>query len=547
MLNGGSRSTAHVPSAPPPEELSPSLPYLAGMSHYDAIVIGAGHNGLTSAAYLARAGRKVLVLERRDILGGACTTEEVWPGYYISTAAYLCSLLHPLIIEDLELARYGFEVYRRQCGGFAPFPDGSHLMIFPDADRMRAEMDRFCPRDSEAYFQLEADVERAADILEPFFFGPSPSLGQLADAYVSAGAKDLFEQFFTLSVRALLERRFSDERLMAVLATDGLIGTAAGVSDPGTAYVMLHHYMGRALGARGIWGYVRGGMGNISKALAGSAQAHGAEIRLGAEVLCILVRNDRAVGVGLETGEEIYADSILSNADLRRTCSLLRKEVVPPAIRQALKWAGTDGVSCKINMAVTELPNFTLMPGTEPGPQHLGTVHLAPTMDFLDRAWNDAREGRPSNEPMVEVYIQTATDRSLSPSGKHILSCFTQYFPRHLAEGLSEAEEAERYADRVLEIIAQHAPNVLASVEARQVLTPKGIEERFGIFGGNIFHGDITPDQMFGGRMGLQSAYTGLPGLYVCGSAAYPGGCVSGIPGYNAAIEALAVKGCVPA
>lgn len=515
-----------------------ALGMILDMNRYDAIVLGAGHNGLTCAAYLSRAGKRVLVLERREILGGACTTEEVWPGYHISTAAYLCSLLHPQIIEDLELKQHGFEVYRRECGGFAPFPDGSHLLLYPDAERTRQELQRFSPEDVDAYFQFEEDVERAADILEPHFFGPSPSMGKVADAYRAAGAIELFERFFTLSVRELLERRFTDERLMAVLATDGLIGTAAGVSDQGTAYVLLHHYMGKALGTRGIWGYVRAGMGSITKSLARSAEAKGAEIRLGAEVDRILVKGDRIFGIALKSGDEIEAEMVFSNADLRRTCSLLPDDSVPSNLRSALKSARTEGISCKINMAVSELPDFTAMPGTAPGPQHLGTVHLAPTMDFLDAAWQDAKQGIPSREPMVEVYIQTATDQSLSPPGKHILSCFTQYFPRTLADGLDDCEEGERYADRVLEIIARYAPNVPASVEARQVLTPKGIEERFGILGGNIFHGDITPDQMFGGRMGLQGAATGLPGLYICGSAAYPGGCVSGMPGYNAAMEA---------
>lgn len=537
------KGSSCAPRLPPTgNELFGSLRYDSNMNSYEAILIGAGHNGLTCAGYLARAGRRILVLERRDIVGGACNTEEVWPGYHISTAAYLCSLLHPKIVDDLELHKFGFEVYRRECGGFAPFPDGSCLMLYPDAERTRAELLRFAPTDVHSYFRFEEDVESAAEILEPLFFGPSPTMGHVADAYASAGAPELFEQFFTLSVRELLERRFTDERLMAVLATDGLIGTAAGVSDKGTAYVLLHHYMGRVLGARGIWGYVRGGMGNITKAMARSAEAHGAEIRLNAEVDRILVRDGRSVGVVLKNGDEILADAVFSNADLTRTVSLLPSEAVPEHLTRSLTTARVEGISCKINMAVSELPDFTLMPGKEPGPQHLGTAHLAPSMDFLDRAWHDARDGIPSVEPMVEVYIQTATDRSLSPPGKHILSCFTQYFPRTLADGLDEQQEAERYADRVLEIIARYAPNVPASVEKRQVLTPKGIEERFGILGGNIFHGDITPDQMFGGRMGLKGAETGVPGLYVCGSAAYPGGCVSGVPGFNAAAEFLAEK-----
>ncbi len=515
-------------------------------THYDAIVIGSGHNGLAAAAYLARAGRRVLVLESRDILGGATVTEETWPGYHVSTASYLCSLLHPQIVQDLELRRYGFEVYRRETGGFAPFPDGSRLLLYPDEGRTRAELERFCPRDADAYFRFESDIDRAANILEPFFFGHAPTLSRLADVFADAGATDLFEPFFIGSVRALLEARFTDERLMAILATDGLIGTAAGPSGPGTAYVLLHHYMGRVLGPRGLWGYVRGGMGRIADALAASARTHGAEIRADSEVEHILTRNEAAVGVVLRNGDTFTADAILSNAHPTITFGMV-DGALPASLAAALQGWKTEGVSCKINMAVSELPDFAChpsSPGREPEPQHLGTVHLAPSMDFLDEAWADALGGRPSRAPMVEVYIQTATDRSLAPEGKHILSCFTQYYPRTLAAGLDHEVEAEAYADRVLETIAQYAPNVPASIEARQVLTPKELEDRFELTGGHIFHGDITPDQMFGsgksaGRLGLGGPETPIRGLFLCGSGAFPGGCVSGIPGCNAARAVL--------
>lgn len=506
---------------------------------YDAIIIGAGHNGLVAAAYLSRAGLRVLALERREIIGGATVTEEVWPGYRVSSASYLCSLLHPRIVDDLELRRYGFEVYRRDTGGFAPFPDGSCLLLYPDAARTRAELERFCPRDVEAYFRFEADVERAADILEPFFFGAAPSLARLADAFADAGAQELFEPLFVGSVRRLLEARFTDERLMAVLATDGLIGTAAGPSDPGTAYVLLHHTMGRVLGVRGLWGYVRGGMGRIADSLGDSARAHGAQIRSDSAVDRIILRADRAVGVATESGDTFFADAILSNAHPSVTYGLVGS-ALPEECTSALAGWKTEGVSCKINLAVTELPDFTCLPGKEAGPQHLGTVHLAPSMDFLDLAWADGRAGLPSAQPMVEVYIQTATDRSLAPAGKHILSCFTQYYPYRVACGLDHADEKERYAGRVLETISRYAPNVCASVEARDVLTPADLEQRFGLIGGHIFHGEITPDQMFGGpgsagRLGLSGPITPIPGLTLCGSGAFPGGCVSGLPGYIAA------------
>jgi phytoene dehydrogenase-like protein len=507
-------------------------------NHYDAIIIGAGHNGLVTAAYLARAGRRVLVLERRSIIGGACVTEEVWPGYKVSTAAYLCSLLHPQIISDLELPRYGFEVYRREAGGFAPFPDGSFLLLYPDIQRTREALTHFCPEDVDAYFRFEEDVERAAEVLEPFFLAPSPTLGQIADAFEKAGISKLFSPFFEWPVRRLLQERFRNEKLMAVLATDGLIGTCAGVSDPGTAYVLLHHYMGRALGPRGLWGYVRGGMGRISNAAAASATAHGAEIRTNSSVARIIVSEERASGVVLESGEEIMAAAVLSNAHPSRLYAMLDGDA-PSTLGEELSRYRTEGISCKINMAVSELPDFTALPGKEMGPQHLGTVHLCSSMDFLDAAWEDSKRGHPSAQPMVEVYIQTGTDRSLVPEGKHILSCFTQYFPYTLADGLDHEREAERYAARVVQTLAQYAPNVTASIEAMQVLTPQRLEERFGLTGGHIFHGDITPDQMFGGRLGMSGPETMVPGLYVCGSGAYPGGCVSGVPGWNAARAVL--------
>ncbi len=505
---------------------------------YDAVVIGAGHNGLVAAAYLARAGRKALVLERRDVIGGACVTEEVWPGYRVSTAAYLCSLLHPRIIEELELRRFGLEIYRRETSGFAPFPDGSYLLIHADSAETRRELERFCAGDVDAYFEFERDIETAADVLEPYFFQQSPSLGAIADAFAAAGIPGLFEPLFVGSVRDLLDARFKDERLKAVLATDGLIGTCAGPSDPGTAYVLLHHYMGRALGARGLWGYVRGGMGSITRAVADYGRSRGLEIRCSSEVCSVIMQQGRAAGVCLDSGEEIRANMVLSNADPIETYAMSRGNLPEEILFAAARWRN-KGVSCKINMAVCELPDFTALPGREPGPQHLGTVHFSPSMEFLELAWQDASGGRPSAQPMVEMYIQTATDSSLAPSGKHILSCFTQYFPYDLADGLENVVEGERYYRRVLDVISLYAPNVPASVEAYQVLTPRDLETRFGLTGGHIFHGDITPDQMFGGRFGSTGPETCIPGLYLCGSGAFPGGCVSGVPGFNAARRAM--------
>ena len=569
------------------------------MERYDAIVIGAGHNGLIAACYLARAGKRVLVLERRDIVGGACVTEEVWPGYRVSTAAYLCSLLRPEIVRDLELEHYGFEVYRRETSGFAPFPDGQHLSLFPDEALTRAELERFChetPEDVAAYFRFEADVERAAEVVEKWLLHDPPSWSELRSAFDAAGCGELYAPFVTGSVRALLDSRFRNEQLKAVLATDGLIGTYGGPGTPGTAYVLLHHYLGMILGVCGGWGYVRGGMGHITQSLAKVLQSHGGEIRTNAPVSQILTKiapllkergwgeirggNPRVadlglhsdvanlgctegasslaplpgergwgevLGVRLDSGEEIAADTVLSNADPYHTFEHLAKGLLPqkdaaPAWNRLVTQGGP---STKINLAVTELPRFTCLPQREnhstPGSEHLGTVHLCPDMETLERAWDEARRGIPSTEPMIEVYLQTATDASIAPPGCHILSLFTQYFPYNLAPGLDLDTERERYADRVVKILGQYAPNVPASILHRQILTPRDLEARFGLTGGHIFHGDLLPPTLWDARPapGFHGARTPLSGLYLCGSGAHPGGCVFGAPGYNAARAVL--------
>ncbi len=522
------------------------------MSTWDAIIIGSGHNGLISAGYLTKAGKRVLVLERRDIVGGACVTESVWEGYRVSVGAYLCSLLLPEIIEDLELRQHGFEVYRRETSGFTPFLDGNHLFFYPDEARMRVALERFCadtPQDVEAYFTFENDVERVATLLDGVMQqNTPPSPAELQAKFDAEGILPLYEEFIVGSVRALLDRRFQNERLKAVLSTDGLIGTYGGVSSPGTAYVLVHHYLGRVLGSRGSWGYVRGGMGQITQGLAEFVQEHGGVIRTGATVERILVEEGRCVGVLLEGGERIEAPVVLSNADPYRTFVTLLGDASPvtntPGLWRDLVEKG--GASAKINLAVSELPQFTCLPPRADrqtvGAEHLGTVHLCPDMEYLERAWEEAKRGYPSTEPMIEVYLQTATDRSLTPEGKHILSLFVQYFPYNLAPGLDLDTERERFADRVIEIVGRYAPNVPASILHRQVLTPRDLEARFGLTGGHIFHGDLLPPHLWNARpgAGFSGAKTPIHGLYLCGSGAHPGGCVYGAPGYNAAQTVLA-------
>jgi phytoene dehydrogenase-like protein len=521
-------------------------------TQYDAIVIGAGHNGLVSAAYLAKAGKHVLVLERADHVGGACVTREIWPGYDVSEGAYLCSLLLPEITQDLNLKAYGYEVYRRETSGYSPFLDGTNLFLYPDEEQTRKSLEAFLPDnpdDVAAYFDFEADVEVAAQIVEPFLNGTAPTDQELFQAFCDAGCEHLYGQFITGSVRDLLDARFTDDKLKTVLATDGLIGTYGGPSTPGTAYVLLHHYMGRAVGSRGSWGYVRGGMGRITEGLAQAFVDLGGEIRTSAAVAEIVTERatdevPEVIGVRLENGELINAPVVLSNADPYRTFqNLLPAELRPVnATWNLLKTQG--GASAKINLAVSELPRFTNLPYNEAPirEEHFGTVHLCPSVEALETAWEEASKGYPATEPMIEMYNQTATDSTLTPEDGHILSLFVQYFPYNLAEGLDLDTEREKFADRVIDICGRYAPNVPGSVINRQVLTPRDLEQRFGLTGGHIFHGDLMPPTLFAARnpANIQGGRTGVKGLYLCGSGAHPGGCVYGAPGKLAAEACIA-------
>ncbi len=520
---------------------------------WDVIVIGAGHNGLIAACYLAKAGKKVLVLERRDIVGGACVTEEVWPGYHVSTGAYLCSLLMPEIVRDLDLVRHGFHVYRRETSGFAPFPDGTALYLYPDADPTRQALLAFCadtPQDVDAFFQFEADVERAADILDPLLTATStPSQETVRATFEAHDALSLYNDFITASVRQLLDSRFASAKLKAVLATDGLIGTYGGPSTPGTAYVLLHHYLGRILGGRGSWGYVRGGMGRITQALAAALLEAGGTIHTGTPVARIeietvpdhsdTIATSRVTGVQLANGERIEAETILSNADPYHTFEVLLGNPTSPATHAPwhdLKTKG--GASAKLNLAVTALPTFTASHNSQrptPSPDHLGTIHLCPDIDYLERAWDEAKNGYPSTEPMIEIYMQTATDSTLAPPGSHMVSMFVQYFPYNLAPGLDLDLERERFTQRVFAIIERYAPGFTASIRYRQTLTPRDLEARFGLTGGHIFHGDLLPPNLWNERSHPSNAVNLPRGLHLCGSGAHPGGCVYGAPGYRAA------------
>jgi phytoene dehydrogenase-like protein len=520
---------------------------------YDLIVIGGGHNGLVTAAYAARAGLKVLVLERREVLGGACVTEEVWPGFKVSTAAYVNSLLRPEIIRDLQLKRHGFAMLPRNPSSFTPFPDGRYLMLGPDKELTRREISKFSVKDAEALPKYEAMLERVADFLEPTLMMTPPNpwsfnpgnlmqLAKLGLSFARLGPDAVKAvEILTGAARPILDRWFESEQLKVTLATDAVIGAMASPSMPGTAYVLFHHVMGECDGARGVWGYVRGGMGGISNAIAGAARQHGADIKLNAPVARILVQNGQARGVALADGTEFHGKRVASGADANVTfLKLLDPKELPAEFVASVRAIDYASASCKINLALSELPDFTCLPGTQPGPQHRGTIHLCPTLDYIEEAHDDAKYGRVARNPIIEATIPSVLDDTVAPKGKYVMSMFTQYFPYEVKEG-SHDYWRERYADRCVDIMNDYAPNFKRSVIARQVLTPKDLEARYGLTGGNIMQGSMSLSSLSFMRPvpGYADYRTPIRNLYLCGAATHPGGGVMGACGYNAAREIL--------
>lgn len=513
-------------------------------SRYDAIIIGTGHNGLVAAAYLARHGLATLSIERSDRIGGACITDEIMPGYRVSGAAQVLGMLRPQVVQDLELERHGLRYRLREPEVFVPFPDGRHLFLYSEAAKTKASIARLAPQDVAAYDAYDDYTSRIAAILSELMTRPAPSLEEVAAAFDRGGDREMLQATLFDSIQDYLERWFVTDYVKAPLAYGAMSGSAAGPRTPGTAFSKLYHSAARLKGRDGAWALVDGGMGRVTDALAAALRSHGGEILLDTKVSQIRCRGERATGVVLADGSEIAAEIVLSNADPQRTfLDLLPSGSVPEALRERARRIKLRGSGFKINFAIAELPDFTALPGRSVGPQHTGGVMITPSLDYMEQAWDEAKYGRPSTRPFTHFIIQSATDPSLAPPGHHTVSLWGHHVPYRVEGDLGD--ERERLAERMTDLIGEYAPNFRASVLARQVWLPVDIERRYGMTGGQIFHGDLMPDQVLWGRpfVGSGGHRTPVKGVYLCGAGTHPGGDVNGAPGFNAAMAVLSDLG----
>lgn len=520
----------------------------------DAIVIGGGHNGLTAAAYLARAGLKTLLFERRELVGGACVTEELWPGFRVSRAAYVAGLLRPALLRELRLPARGLRLLARNPSSFTPIPGEAGLLLGPEREACRAEIRQFSRRDADRFGEYEGMLDRAAAAIEPLLDVPPPDpaglhlrdippLLRLLRGAISL-RRDLPRVLALLlgPARSTLESWFDSEPLRATLATDAIIGAWASPSTPGTGYVLFHHVMGETNGARGVWAYVEGGMGRLSELLADAAREAGAEIRTGVSIASVIVDGGAARGVTLEDGTVIEARVVLSSADPHRTfVDLIAPEQLPAELLRGIQTLDFRSPVAKINLALDRLPRFAGRSGSVAGPEHVGTIHVgASSLDDLDRSFEAACRGEIPQRPMVELTLPSALDRSLAPEGKHLGSIFVQHVPYRLA-GSSWDVERDRLAERVLDLLDEVAPGFSESVLHLEVLSPPDLERIFALRGGNIFHGAMSLDRLGFMRPlpGCARYQTPIANLYLCGAGTHPGGGVMGACGRNAAGEVV--------
>ena len=523
---------------------------------FDVAILGAGHNGLTTAAYLARAGLSVVILEKSDQVGGAAVTEEFAPGFRNSVAAYTVSLLNPKVIADLELARHGLKIVERPAANFWPVEGTRGLLMGYGAQARALAIAEFSQKDAGRLVSYDAALERAADVLRDLITRTPPNAGGGFLEMLKGGAagrrllklplddQRLLLELFTASAADFLERWFENETVKGAFAFDGIVGAYAAPSTPGTAYVLLHHCFGEVNGKRGVWGHALGGMGAISDAIAASARAAGAVIRTGAKVAEIRIREGRAAGLVLQSGEEVVARAVAVNVPPKLLFrDLIAANTVAPDVSARFTAIKSGSGTFRMNVALSELPDFICRPGKDFSRHHGAGIIIGPTLSYLEQAYLDARQSGWSAQPIVEMLIPSTIDPSLAPAGRHVASLFVQHVAPHLPSGRnwSNPAEKETFADLVIATVDRYAPNFKASVLNRQILSPLDLEQRFGLVDGDIFHGQLGLGQLFSARPILGHADYRLPigGLYLCGSGAHPGGGVTGVPGMNAAREII--------
>jgi phytoene dehydrogenase-like protein len=519
---------------------------------YDAIVIGGGHNGLVNAAYLAKAGKQVLVLERRHTVGGATITEEIYPGFKYLIASYLISLLRPEVIQELDLARHGLEIMPLEST-YVPLLDGNYLADWPDHDATKHEIARHSRRDAEAYDEYSRTMRRLALAVRPLLSMIPPDPTSLSPKDLATMAKVggvlsqlrkddfyLLTRLMTISAADFLDEWFESAPLKGTKSTSGIIGTFMGPRSPGTGYVLLHHYLGEVDGVFRAWGFARGGTGALSQAIASAAREAGDEIKVNAPVAQIIVKNGAAAGVALENGDEYVADVVVSNADAKRTfLKLVETRHLPDEFIHDVQRFRISSPACKVNLALDGRPEFTSLPQGKAALLR-GSIEIAPSVDYLERAYDDAKYGGWSRKPFMDALIPSLIDPGMAPPGKHVMSIFVQYASSDLEGGWNEEKKAQ-FLDVVIDTLAEYAPNLRDIILHKHIMTPWDLENTFGLTAGHIFHGELALQQLFFLRPSPQwSNYrTPIRNLYMCGSSTHPGGCITGAPGRNAALAIM--------